>query len=58
MEERIKKYQEMMRGAREVQKIKDLKGFLDSRTEKEEALRQLRRFFPTLRGLGRPQGHL
>ena len=46
MEERIKKYQEMMRGAREVQKIKDLKGFLDSRTEKEEALRQLRRFFP------------
>ncbi len=46
MEERIKKYQEMMRGAREVQKTKELKGFLDSRTEKEEALRQLRRFFP------------
>lgn len=46
MEERIKKYQEMMREAREVQKTRDLKGFLDSRTEKEEALRQLRRFFP------------
>ncbi|WP_303878511.1 type III secretion system gatekeeper subunit SctW [Desulfovibrio piger] len=46
MEERIKKYQEMMRGAREIQKTRDLKGFLDSRTEKEEALRQLRRFFP------------
>ena len=46
MEERIKKYQEMMREAREVQKTRDLKGFLDSRTEKEVALRQLRRFFP------------
>ena len=47
MEERIKKYQEMMRGAREVQKTKELKGFLDSRTEKEEALRQL---IPYLKG--------
>lgn len=48
MEERLKKYQELMREAREIQKMDRLKGFLASRAEKEEVLRELRRFFPDL----------
>lgn len=46
MEERIKKYQELMRETREVEKTRGLKSFLDSLAGKKDALRQLRRFFP------------
>ena len=46
MEERIKKYQELMREAGETAKMDRLKSFLQSKAGKEDALRQARQLFP------------
>lgn len=46
MEERVKKYQELMREAGETARMDRLKSFLQARADKEQVLRQARQLFP------------